>query len=226
MPKFKAKPKSIELTDEQAEELGLTTKSKLLGCGSQACAYLNDDGEVVKFTKDVRDAYASYLVMGLPKRSREWAIPIDDVYRISGDYYAIVAARARPLTGRLASAIDDIYDVARKMDTKEEEEDVFYETLFQDYRMKHDGIDLDALDYVQEAVDGFRNMGLDWADWHSGNWGIYDGRPVVIDLGMSAPLKTLPIKQLNESARERRWLLNEQTILLREAMQAAPSLDF
>lgn len=222
MPTFEARPHAIKLSNDQADELGINDRSKLLGCGTNACAYVNDDGDVVKLTKDVRDAFASYLIMGMPKSQRKWAIPIYDVYRLPDGYYAIVAAKARPISDKLANAIDDIYTVAQKMDTQEDEADVFYDTLFQDYRQQHSGFALDALNYVQEAVDGFRNMGLDWADYHSGNWGMYDRRPVVIDLGMSQPLTKLPIPQLTE--RHYNSPFAKQTRALQEALLDAPNI--
>ncbi len=44
---------------------------------------------------------------------------------------------------------------------------------------------------------------MDWADFHSGNWMLFDGRPVVVDFGAMSKvdIDNLPVEQINEVAR-------------------------
>jgi len=41
-----------------------------------------------------------------------------------------------------------------------------------------------ALNLVNDTIMAFRALGFEWCDYHSDNWGMLDGRPVLIDFGL------------------------------------------
>jgi hypothetical protein len=194
----------VELTEAQADVLALSTASKLLGCGKMACAYAANDGRVVKLTKDTRDALASYIVSNMPTAGEGWAIPIRAVYRLEGQkYYVIIADLADPLPSPIADAIDWVYDEVGNREqellkvrpwrsfvseTRAKAEDV------SDYDLRESR--LAALGAIERAVEGFHRIGLEWLDFHSGNFGVYRDKLVVIDLGLSYPSETVPAETL------------------------------
>lgn len=197
--------RTIKLTDSQMDKLGFTDEEPVvLGCGTQACAYLphpNSD-VVIKITKDERDALVAYMVMNLPSVPH-WAIPVHAVYRLPHHTFVIVTSLADPLPEDLAAAIEEIYQ-----DTMEDESllDNWPETYesekayFKREKAKGEDVKADerAWDAVNEAITAFKHFGLDWADFHNGNWMLYDGRPVVVDFGMSQNLDEPPVEELNE----------------------------
>lgn len=192
MPELKAGKSKVKLSNEQLAQLGIDPEDpEELGCGKNACAYAtNDPDKVVKFTHDTLDAMTSYVLFNNPAR---WAIPVYGVYELPKpkNVYVIVAARAEELPASWKKAIDAIYKKTKKLDLQPEEWDDFVEEV------SNGGLS-DALDVIDEAVTGFRKLGLDWADFHSGNWGMYMGRPVVIDLGLTSAYERPPVKMLNE----------------------------
>lgn len=219
MPKLKAGRTTVDLTQAQMDKLGLAPRAELLGCGTQACAYVGRDPEtVVKLTNDIQDAMTSYILMSVPEAGSGWAIPIYDVFQVNDDAYVIVSARAEKLPKRWAEAIDLLFNFADATDVglDPEEWDQFYELLHeqlikarsgQAVEFKLDGAELDvaasdvttvrhALEVMNDATLGFRNVGYSWVDSHAGNWGIYHGKPVVIDLGMSFNTERPPVEQL------------------------------
>lgn len=196
--------RSIKLTDSQMDKLGFTDEEpETLGCGTQACAYLPSPNSdvIVKITGDERDALAAYMVMQLPGGTPHWAIPVHAVYRLPNNKFVIVTTRAEPLPRDLANAIDEIYNYADD-DVLDDWEEEYAEAKAHLKREKAKGHETrtseKALDAVNEAVMAFRHLGLDWADFHSGNWMMYDGRPVVVDFGMSRNLEDPPVDELNE----------------------------
>jgi hypothetical protein len=195
----------VEISDEHFDDLGLDAdvsgKPILLGCGTQACAYSSSGGkDVVKFTRDWHDALTSWLVMN--ERSRKgWAIPIKGVYRLrrlpgtdNFDPYVIIAAFAKPISKEFGDDLNEVYDqavsaglgfcdwgdfrgdVTARLKDVEEAGDNTPEKL---------GRLRETLDIIDNAARGFQRVGMCWVDFHAGNWGMYRGKPVVIDLGMS-----------------------------------------
>lgn len=199
---------TFELTDRQAEELGLPQDPEVLGCGTMACAYASGDDNVAKITSDVLDARMSYIVMENPQ---PWAIPVHGVWRLPDERYAILAARAAPLTDDpgLATAIDQLYENVLKLKITDEQWETFRDTteanIEDDVAAEGATPELEALgmalSLIDEAVKGFARLGMGWLDFHSGNWGIYDDRPVVIDLGLSRPLHAPPVRALERGLR-------------------------
>lgn len=205
----RSRQRTIRLTDEQLEKLGFDPEEKpvKLGCGTQACAYLphpNSDS-VVKVTKDSRDALAAYILSKLPGGVPKWAVPVRAVYRLPNSTFVIITAKADPLPEELGEAIDEIFNYAAEdeevLDFWPEEYEEEKARLKREHAKGEDTkIANIALDAVNEAVTGFRNLGLDWADFHSGNWMMYNGRPVVVDFGMSANIDEPPVDELRELA--------------------------
>lgn len=198
--------RSIKLTDSQMEKLGFSSdeKPEVLGCGTQACAYLPNphSDAVVKISKDHRDALAAYMIMNLPGGTPQWAIPIHAVYRLPDHTFVLVTTKADPLPEDLADAIDEIYEYAYDDEVLDDWPEEYAEAKAHLKRESAKGenckVKLVALEAVNEAVMAFRKLGLDWADFHSGNWMIYNGRPVVVDFGMSVNLDEPPVDELNE----------------------------
>lgn len=197
----------VELNPEQAEVLGIGHDVELLGCGQMACAYGVSADRVVKLTKDTRDAMASYILSNLPQAGRGWAIPIKAVYRLEKpkNYFAIVAERAEPIPRDLAEAIDWIYELAgQHKRTVLHDWPEFIEIACEEISDHPQREELTAtLAIIDRAVQGFHRLGLEWVDFHSGNFGIYDGDVVVIDLGLSFPADMPPAETLDQVGVER-----------------------
>jgi len=201
-------PRAVELTDQQAESLGLPSEPQLLGCGTQACAYLGiAEDEVIKITRDSRDARMSFIVMANPQ---PWAIPIRNVWRLPSGVFAIVADRADPLHSadpQLATAFDQMWAEIAKQNLdysgwpnyREIAELNLDDDLSEQGETDEIMAKTRALVLADEAITGFGQLGMGWLDFHGGNWGLHGGRPVVIDLGLSAPLDEPPVKVLAET---------------------------
>jgi hypothetical protein len=201
-----------DLNDHQAVALGLPPEPALLGCGQMACAYLSESGHVVKITRDVRDARMSYVVMSNPQ---PWAIPIRGVWRLPEGFYAITADLADPIDKADPSLADAFNWVWRQV----AEANLPYERWYGFRDITEANLDDDAADaggespliaerrralaLANDAHEGFAKLGMGWLDFHGGNWGIYGGKPVVIDLGLSNPLEEPPVRALAEV---RQWL--------------------
>lgn len=197
--------RSISLTDSQMEKLGFSDVDPIeLGCGTNGCAYLPNEHSdcVVKLTGDARDALAANILMNLPGGTPNWAVPIYAVFRLPKSKFVLVTAKADPLPPDLASAIDEIYDYAYDDEVLDEWPEEYAETKAHLKRESAKGEDCKvktvALEAVNEAIMSFRKLGLDWADFHSGNWMLYNGKPVVVDFGMSQNLEDPPVDELNE----------------------------
>jgi len=210
VPTLNAGKKSVKLTDSQIEQLGLTDEAEKLGCGRSACAYLphpNSDA-VVKLTADPEDALTAFILTQLECGQPKWTIPIHAVYRIANNKFVIVTRKADPLPADLAKAFDEIYDEADD-DVLDGWPEEYKEASAELKRREAKGEDVkvtrQALDAVNEAIMGLRSLGLDWADFHSGNWMLYDGKPVVVDFGAmsKADVDEVPIEQLNEPMTKR-----------------------
>jgi len=204
--------RAVDLTGRQADALGLPPEPQLLGCGTQACAYLGEAGdEVVKITRDTRDARMSFVVMANPQ---PWAIPIRGVWRLPDGLYAIVADLADPLhraDPELAAAFDGMWDDVAKQNLDYPAwpnwREIAEMNLDDDAAEQGPTDEIEArkraLALADEAIAGFGKLGMGWLDFHGGNWGVHGGRPVVIDLGLSAPLDEPPVDSLAEA---RAWL--------------------
>lgn len=183
-----------------------TVRPEKLGCGTQGCAYLPNphSDAIVKITSDIRDALVSYMIKNFP-HPPVWTVPVYAVYRLPKNKYAIVTAKADPLTRDLMNALDEIYEYSYDdegvLDNWTEE---YASAKARLVRAKIDQTDVAAsqlaLEVINEAVVGFKNLGLDWADFHSGNWMTYKGRPVVIDFGVSKDTDKTPPVEMSEDA--------------------------
>jgi hypothetical protein len=206
MPNIKAGKKSVTLTDSQLKRLGLTSKAEKLGCGKSACAYLPSPASdvVVKISKDADDALTAYILTQLACGQPKWSIPIHAVYRLPKNAYVLVTKKAEPIPEDLAAAFDDIYDKADDDVLDNWPEEYKKAAAFlkrEDAKGEDVKVQQKALNAINEAVMGLRDLGLDWADFHSGNWMLYDGRPVVVDFGAMSQVDVdeLPIENLKES---------------------------
>lgn len=199
----------FHLTDAQADALGLSERADPLGCGLMACAYRVTDDAVVKITRDPRDAAMSYVVMNNPQ---PWAIPIGGVWSLHDGHFAIAA----PYVRTIQSAAPDIARELHAMYDETVRRDMPYSGWKKYREAKTRSFDEDlergvdpgwvedkahALALASEAVEGFAGLGMEWLDYHGGNWGIYDGRPVVLDLGLSQPFVSPPVRALERARR-------------------------
>lgn len=195
-------PRRVKLTDGQMKTLGFgATKPKKVACGRSACAYLPSEGSdaIVKITKDERDAIVASLIRGMEARP-SWAIPIYATYRLPKNTFVIVCAKAEPLTEEWADPIDEIYDYCA--DEEEHGPDGLRPHEWDGWRgfrgMLERIAELEAMTGIKEksklirrsvelvnnAVISLRELGLEWSDFHSRNWGMWSGRPVIIDFGV------------------------------------------
>lgn len=205
VPNVKAGTKSVSLTDSQLASLGLTDEAEKLGCGRSACAYLPSPSSdsVVKITKDQDDALTAYILTKLVVFP-QWAIPIYAVYRLPKNSYVVVTAKAEPLPADLVEAFDRYYDEVDD-DMLNDWYTWYKESQTEMKRFAAHGEDVKryqvALEAINEAIVGLRDIGMDWADFHSGNWMMYNGRPVLVDFGAMSKVevKNLPVEQLNEA---------------------------
>lgn len=179
--------RAVTLTDAQAQRLGLPETPERVGCGKDACVYAGRPGRVVKVTTDAADALALWYVAGLQPPPK-WIVPVHVVWRAGGAFVAEVT-RVEPLTAEWAEPIDELFDFTDESDDEwaETYRDVLREIEWQE--AEHGGAsDVDrrmrqALTTVDEGIKATTAMGLFWEDYHSGNWGLLEERPVIIDLG-------------------------------------------
>lgn len=187
--------RKVSLTDDQMAKLGFRPKERpeKLGCGDHACVYLPTGAEaVVKVTKDPRDARVSSFVLGLGSERPSWLVPIYAVYRIR-KAFVVVAARVDELPDEWADPIDAIFDHTDEFDisaaawprvSERIRQQIVMEELKKGRQDDESLLIRRALTKINDAVEAFKSWGLDWGDFHSENWGIYDGSPVVIDFGL------------------------------------------
>ena len=177
------------LTDEQCSRF---PPGKRLGQGSFATAYIKADepDKVVKFTADPEDAKASRKLIGKKLRG---TVEIYDVAELRGQsitipgfskydrIYGITTQRVDPLPKKMVAsasgtlslwvtfdaALHKCRDLSRKMNQPESECDV-------------------TLPKMKAAIDELRAEGIKAEDTHGGNWGLRNGEPVILDLGVSA----------------------------------------
>jgi hypothetical protein len=178
----------IQLSDSQEKALGLTANSEKIGCGEDACVYAVPDG-VVKVTHDAGDALACWLVAG-QKPQPQWIVPVHVVWRLKSGY-AIKADRVEKLPASWGAPIDELYEFTDDDDETDSWENTYEAVLREiswreaehrgpteaDRRMRQ------ALEAVNEGVKTLARLGFIWEDWHSDNWGLLRGKPVIIDLG-------------------------------------------
>jgi hypothetical protein len=194
---FSAGGRAVSLTDSQMRALGVSPGADRLGRGEDACVYACADGGVVKITRDAGDALACWLAA--PQRP-PWIVPVQAVWRIKGAY-AIRAARVQELPREIADAIEALF--ADTDDTDEPWEDTHREVLreIEWQEAEHGGptardkIMRQALEAVNGAVLCLRGLKLDLVDYHSDNFGLHDGHPVLIDLGRLESLDGTPIEE-------------------------------
>lgn len=185
------------------ERLGFQKKEKpeKIGCGNKACAYLPAHGDsVVKLTSDPRDARICFYLMKLPGGTPPWAIPSRAVYRLSNEKYVICSAKAEKLPEAWKIGIDTIfrYTADAKQSNGEKGLRAHQWPVLYDYIMNEvvrdevlGGIEAlgrtqlmrKSLGLIDEVVRAFASVGLDFADFNSGNFGWYAGRAVIIDCG-------------------------------------------
>lgn len=177
------------LTDDQCKRF---PPDRRIGQGSFASAYVKADepDKVVKFTADPEDAKASRKLIGKKLRG---TVEVYDVAELRGQsitipgfnkydrIYGITTQRVDPLPKKMvASASGTLYlrmsfdaalhkcrDLSRKMNQPESECDV-------------------TLPKMKAAIDELRVEGIKAEDTHGGNWGLRNGEPVLLDLGVSA----------------------------------------
>lgn len=226
------RPNLVDLTPSQMDALGLEEDPRVIGCGTQACAYDGGSDRVVKITADPRDAVASWMVA---ERPQPWAIPVEAVHQLAEGLFAIVVPFAGRIPADMAAALDKVYQNAAREQLVPSRWPAFRDSWVANAEDDiRDGCPEDkalgrailaALPFVDEAMLGFRDLGLDWVDFHPGNWGMYGGRPVVIDLGMSKPLDRPPVGVLAERAAHRRQArLREFAAHLRDTADADAEL--
>jgi hypothetical protein len=191
------KPRIVDLTEGQMQQLGFKPKEKpkKLGCGDSGCAYQPQRADaIVKITKDDKEARAAHLLMHLPTGTPAWAVPIYAVYRLAKHTYAICTAKAEKLPRSWVTYIEAIYQYTEDEDIAANEwQSVYdgYKREIQYSELEHGGPNEDdklmrrTLELINDVVLDFRKLGLDWGDFHSYNWMLYSGRPVVIDFGMT-----------------------------------------
>lgn len=199
----------IPMTDHQMGQLGFKKGEKpvVLGHGESATAYAIGSS-VVKITTDARDAAVAYMIMNLPQLP-VWAIPVYAIWKLRGHTFAICTAKAEKLPKRLADPIDDIFDFCDEEDLQNDQWVPFHADLLkrieeleneetlkeaalaytgnitvEDIRSRTKKI-REALSLLNQAVVDLANYGLDFADLHSLNWGYYEDRAVLLDLGMN-----------------------------------------
>lgn len=192
----------VGVTATQLAVLGFVDDEKplKLGCGMDACAYAAGDS-VVKITKDTRDAITAAIIRSLDPAPL-WAIPVRAVYRLSGEIFVLVLARAEvPLPPEWSEPIDSVF-----LDTSNEQKWGSGGLRPHEWRSRlgYEGwirnLDLADLRHgksetraklrravktIDEMMRALAELGLDGADFHAGNWGMYQGRPVLLDFGMS-----------------------------------------
>jgi hypothetical protein len=195
----------VEVTAAQLLALGFAADEKpaklKLGCGMDACAYAAGSDSVVKITKDARDAVAAAAIRALDPQPL-WAVPIRAVYRLAGEAFVLVLARAEvPLPPEWAEPIEGVF-----RDTADEKKWGAGGLRAHEWRSRlgYEGwirnIDLAdirhgpnetrkklrrAVETIDEMMRALAEIGLDGSDFHPGNWGMYQGRPVILDFGMA-----------------------------------------
>lgn len=203
------KPRVVSVTESQMRQLGfLDGKPQKVGCGSLACAYQASEKSdaLVKITKDERDATAAYRFMRLPGGVPNWVVPIYAVYRLPENTFAICVARAEKLPKEWADPIDEIYFYTDDEDIEPDEWESVYKDIKKEIEyqeIERGATDEDknirrALELINNAVLAFRSLDLDWGDFHAYNWMMYAGKPVLIDLGLTAPLGNTKLPSLKE----------------------------
>lgn len=201
---LRAGEKPVSITERQASALGfkIDEKPAKIGCGRDACAYLNSHSDaVVKLTKDASDALACWSIK--QQGAVPWAAPIYAVHRLK-NAFAICMGKAEKLPPEWAKPIDAFYNLADIEDYESEEwDDVFKDWLteIEWLEAEHGGATTSdhnmrrALMLIDGAVRALRALGFDWWDYHSDNWGMIGGRPVLIDLGTMEARNGLSIER-------------------------------
>jgi len=199
----------VEVTDGQMRQLGFADGQKphklKLGCGMDACAYdVPGSDSVVKVTKDKRDAVVAAAVRGLLNPPL-WAIPIRAVYRLrpASETFILVLARAEvPLPRDWSDYIGDVFKDTENekkwgsggLQAHEWHSGLGYDGWVKNIELANimKGGENDerrkmrrAVDTINEMMLALKDMGIDGSDFHPGNWGMYQGRPVLIDFGMA-----------------------------------------
>lgn len=187
-------PRRIEIPESQMARLGfrIGQKAKKIGCGDMGCVYLPTPSSdaVVKITIDAVDALASHAVMTAPPGAT-WAVPIYAVWRIRRPYYAICAARADDIDGSWGDVVEEIFEWAEENDLGAAQWDRLYSMTIANVAVDELARGTSertkqwrqALETINSAVMSFRGLGYNFVDFHKDNFGMYQGRPVVRDLG-------------------------------------------
>lgn len=185
-----------DLTPEQCARF---PAGKVLGAGTFATAYIKADepDKVVKFTADYADAQAARKLLG---KKLQGTVGIYDVAELKGQktsvpgfssydrIYAITTERVEQLPTRMHPAAYGTrflrvgYHLAKDKCLKEAGPD-------DDYRESCDTV----LPKMADALDELRSEGVEAEDTHARNWGLRNGEPVLLDLGVSSfDLATVP----------------------------------
>lgn len=177
--------RTVSLTPNQIQKLGLDGEPKVLGCGESACAY-EAKGCVVKLTTADEDACLAEFIRTLPSPPSFLLRP-HAVWRLR-DAYAIASPKAERLDPERAEVLDDIWDldldnrewdgVKRRLDLE------VIENVQRSGHTTRNRAAREMLELVDASINWFRTLGMDWADYKSENWGLHEGRPVILDLGL------------------------------------------
>lgn len=196
----------MQLTEAQEKALGLGPTSVKIGAGKSACVYAVGEKEIVKLTHDASDALACWLVAQRAPQPR-WIVPVRGVFRLKGAY-AIQAARVEKLPQAWVDPIEELFGYTDDCD--DEWQDVYrdcireIEWLEAEHRgaTENDRRMRQVLEALDEGIKALRELGFIWEDWHSDNWGLLDGRPVIIDLGKLDLLDSKSENTIEKRARE------------------------
>lgn len=199
--------RKVDLTDSQMVQLGFGAKEKpeKIGCGANGCAYVASamPNVVIKVTRDAQDAVASQVFRSLPDGYAPWAIPVYAVWRLPHQKFAIATARAGQLSRVWADAMDFFYEFTQGQRLEWDEWEAIHAAGKRFLEMRRivtaDAIELsdltakeEAMDLVHQAILGCRRLSLDLFDFHSDNWRMHQGRPVLTDLGIKRDVSVVP----------------------------------
>lgn len=202
----------VKLTDVQMGKLGFMPDSKpiVVGHGDNGTAYMSgiSSDSIIKLTTDPRDAVVSYFIKSLGKLPT-WAIPVYGVWKLRGHAFAICTAKAEDLPQNIADPIDDIFEFTDEINLRKGEWCDFHTRILARIQDLEDQKTLEeaaknfrgdittgdihartklmraALATINEAVIDLEQFGFDFADFHSDNFKLHAGRPVVVDFGMN-----------------------------------------
>lgn len=200
-------PYRICLTANQRKVLFKNKPPKLIKCGTFGCAFEAPDapGKVIKLTRDETDVGAM-----IEARGTDLVPDLYDVRELKQKGRSVKTGQGRAIYALELERLEPVppWAHAPLNDRREKMRDAISEVIDPSdaCRIDDDAVRQICLDVV-EAGWKLNQMGIEWFDTHSGNYG-YDrfGRLKILDVGLSSmePPPGLPVLERPLTPRRRR----------------------